>query len=88
MALVLLRRDADARVGDAEVQRGAALRARVLADGDEDVAVLGELEGVADQVRQHLLNPRRVADDAGRHVRVDVADELEPFLVGAQRRAA
>ena len=58
--------------------------ARVLPDGDEDVAVLGELERVADQVRQDLLNPRRVADDAGRHVRVDVADQLEPLLVRAE----
>ena len=82
--VVLLRRDADAGVGDAEVQLRAALGARVLPDGDEDVAALGELERVADQVRQDLLNPRRVADDAGRHVRVDVANELEPLLVRAE----
>ena len=58
--------------------------ARLLPDGDEDVAALGELERVADQVGQDLLDPRRVADDAGRHIRVDVANQLEPFLVRAQ----
>ena len=57
-------------------------------DRDEHVAALGELDRVADQVGQHLLQPRRIADDAGRHVRGDVADQLEPFLVRAQRRAA
>ena len=57
----------------------------IFPDGDEDVAALGELERVADQVGQDLLHPRRIADDAGRHLRVDVANELEPLLVRAQR---
>src|SRR4029450_13181460 len=74
-------RDADARVGDAEVQVRAACRARVVPDGDENMAALGELERVADQVRQDLLNPRRVADDAARHLRISAADELEPLRV-------
>src|SRR5207247_8786129 len=66
--LVFFRRDADPGIGDAEVQLGAARRARILPDGDEDMAALGELERVAHQVRQDLLNPGRVADDAGRHL--------------------
>ena len=40
----------------------AALDARLLAHVDEHVAVLGELDRVADQVGQHLLQPRRIAD--------------------------
>ena len=35
-----------------------------------------------------LLNPRRIADDAGRHVRGDVANELEALLVRPAGRAA
>ena len=44
--------------------------ARVFATLDQDVALLGELDGVADEVDEHLPEPHRVADDAGRHVRL------------------
>ncbi|KAF5058282.1 hypothetical protein DSECCO2_348250 [anaerobic digester metagenome] len=61
--------DADARVHDLEAQgehpRG---RRRVFGASDDqtDRAVMGELDGVAAQVDQNLLEPQRVADQAGR----------------------
>ena len=52
-----------------------------MTDLDDDSAALGELQRVADQVGQHLLHPRWIADDAGRHRRIDVTNQFEPFLV-------
>jgi hypothetical protein len=83
-SLVFPGRDTDARVGDAELQPRAAFDAGDFADGDEDVAVFGELDGVGDEVGQHLLNPRRVADHAGRDLRADVALEREALLVRSE----
>ena len=78
------RRDADPGVGDAEMQLVLPSLRESSRTATNDVAALGELERVADQVRQDLLEARRVADDAGGHVRVDVADQLEPLLVGPE----
>ena len=44
----------------------------------------GELDGVAHEVREHLLEPPRVADDGGGHAGRDVGDELEPLLLRAK----
>ena len=52
-------------------------------DLHEDLAALGELDRVADQVDEHLAQPARVADRDARHVRQHMADELEPFLLRA-----
>src|SRR5258708_32878818 len=57
---VLLRRDADPRVGDADMQPGAPLCARVFTDGNEHMPALGELQRVADQVGQYLLDAGRI----------------------------
>ena len=54
---LFLPRDADAGVGDADVQPGAPVTARVLANRDHHVAALGELDGVADEVGEDLLQP-------------------------------
>jgi hypothetical protein len=52
-------------------------------DPDDHLTVLGELDGIADQVQDHLPQPVRVADQAVRHVRGDVERQLQAFLVGA-----
>ena len=62
-------------------------------DGDRDdhLAALGELDGVADQVDEHLPQPAGIADECVRHVRPDVAGELEALCrarAGASRRTA
>ena len=64
--LLLVLGDADAGVGDREVEHRAAVVPRVFADRHEHVTRLGELDGVADQIGDDLLQPHRVADDAGR----------------------
>ena len=49
---------------------------------EKHVAALGELERVADQVGQDLLQPRRIAQDFGRDAGIDVVEELQPLLLG------
>ena len=75
--------DADARIGDREVEHRAAVVAHVFADRHEHVTRLGELDGVADQIGDDLRQTDRVADDAGRRVRRDVAQELQALGVRA-----
>ena len=48
----------------------------------------GELDGVADQVEQHLPQPAGVADQGVGHVRLHVADQFQPLLVGAHGQGA
>ena len=47
-----------------------------------DAAVVGELDGVAHQVGQHLFQALRVAHQLQRGVAVDQADQLQVLLVG------
>ena len=49
----------------------------------DDLALLGELDGVRQQVEEHLSHAGRVADDAGGRVLVDATPELDPLLPGA-----
>src|SRR5689334_19572038 len=52
---LLVERNADAGVGDAEAERGAVVLAQARPfDADDDLAVIGELDGVAHQVDEHL----------------------------------
>src|ERR1035438_8906847 len=53
--LLLLRRDADARVAHREVQEQPVVVAAFQLRGDHDFAVLGEFEGVAHQVVHNLV---------------------------------
>ena len=50
-------------------------------DGQHHLAVLGELDGVADEIHDHLAQAAGVADHGGRHVGRDVADQLQSLLV-------
>ena len=58
------------------------LRGRL--DDDGDAAVIGELDGVAGEVEQHLAQARGVADDARGQALVDVAADLETFRLRAR----
>ncbi len=80
---LFLRGNADASVGDTEMESGAALATRLLSNRHEHVTVFGELDGVAGEVCEDLLQPNGVADDSRGHVRRHVDDDFEPFLVGA-----
>ena len=46
--------------------------------------LLGELDGVADEVEQDLPQPARVADQGVGHLRLDLAGQLQPLPVGAE----
>ena len=88
---VLVRGDADAGVADGEGDHGAGgvedLVVRVPPAGGErrlerHRPPLGELEGVGEQVLEHLLQPLAVGLERGRQRRVDVDLELETLEVG------
>src|SRR5207244_2075050 len=51
---------------------------------DDNLAVIGELDAVADEVDDHLPQPVRVADHARRYVGMNVASELDALAVGAE----
>ena len=74
--------DAGARVADGQAQQAVG---GVIAGGDGDAAAGGELDGVAQQVEQHLAQPRAVGVDEGRQVRVQAHLQRQP-LVGRLRR--
>ena len=82
--LLVLGRDADARVLHRDVQQDVVLRLRRETDPHGDLAVVGELEGIAGEIGEHLAEPTRVADEEGRHVGRRGADELQPLRMGAQ----
>ena len=44
-----------------------------------DLAVFRELDGVADQIDEHLAHAAGVADDGVGNVRLDVVDQFQPF---------
>ena len=81
----LLRREADAGVGDFKPQLDAAVRVGQRLDADDDLARLGELDAVADEVEQHLPEPVGVADQPVRHVAADDGGEAEVFARVAGR---
>jgi hypothetical protein len=72
--LVLL--DTDTCVGDAELQLDGVVFWNVPLDarGQRDRALAGELNGVANQVRDDLAQTKRVADELIRDGRVNVED--------------
>jgi len=85
---VLVRRHADSCVADHEVHPGTPDRAAVLADLHEHMPAFGELDGVGDEVPQHLLQPAGVADDHGRYGVTDAHVQLEPLLIRTHREAS
>ena len=46
----------------------------------DHAAVLGEFDGVADQIDQNLTEAARVADDGARHVLGEIAHQLQALL--------
>src|SRR4030095_13691010 len=76
-----LLRDADARVADLEAEEQRVADDVSDARAHHDLAPVGELERVADEVDQHLPQPARVAPHGHRGGRVDVTDQLEALRV-------
>ena len=46
-------------------------------DGQDHLTVLGELDGVPDEIRDDLAQAAGVADQGGRHVGTDVVGQLQ-----------
>ena len=82
---LLVGRNPGAGVRDGEPQQRAPLRARLAVHAHRDLAPLGELERVADEVDHHLPEPVRVADEAVGDLRVHQVDHLHPALAGLVR---
>ena len=91
--LLLLRRDADAGVADAERDHAAAAVERLVVRrpavdrpgsmSQRDLALVRELERVGEQVLEDLLQPLRIGLDAARQAgRVDVQLEAELLVLG------
>lgn len=75
--------NADARIGDAELQRLHAVIGLLAADIDEDVAPFGELDGVAHEIGQDLADTAGIADHRPGDARVHPDNQLQVLLLGA-----
>ncbi len=76
----LLRRHADPGVGDLDLQPQPVGLVADRREPHDDLAGLGELEGVADQVDQHLGQPQRIADQGPRDRRIGGEHHLDRLL--------
>jgi hypothetical protein len=83
-ALLAFRREPDAGVAHGEPQLDRARAVRRGADRQHDLAGVGELDRVRQEVEQDLAQARHVADDRGRNVAVEVVDEVQALLHGAR----
>ena len=73
--------DADSGVGDGEVEHGFVFRLRLGGHVEDHFALLGELEGVADEVDDDLAQAAGIAGQALRYVGVDMTGQLQPLFV-------
>ena len=85
----LLRGHADARVAHGELELHLLAGAFEQFDVQPDLAALGELDGVVDEVRQDLAEAERVAQQMLGNRRRDMGQELQALVVrllGGERR--
>ena len=80
-----VRRDADAGVPYAEVEQRRPPGRPSLRERHDHLPGFGELDGVGEQVHQHLAHARHVADDGVRDVCLHQTGEFEPPGGGVQR---
>ncbi|MDR9089588.1 hypothetical protein FEP50_05343 [Burkholderia multivorans] len=71
--------DADARILDRDRQLRRAAFAAHRAQARGHVSVRGELDRVAEQIAEHLREPRRIAAHALRRARRDLAEQRQPL---------
>ena len=91
--LDLRRVHTDAGVPHADLQgmqsctrRASRSQSRALTlDGDHNFALVGELDGIAHQIVEHLAEPQRVAHQMAGHIRGDGVHHLNAFFFGTQR---
>ncbi len=81
-ALLRLRRDADAGILDLAQEREPVGILALRHDAQLDAAAFGELDRIADQVHQHLLDTVGVAAQPARRLAGDVHGQFEALAVG------
>ena len=81
--MLLLLGDADAGIADLDVEPHLVVATAGLLDMDIHVALFGELDGVAGEVGQHLLQTHGVAGEVVRHIGIHPQGELQLLVVGA-----
>ena len=86
-----VQRNADTRIFDAELYQArqvgsVGMRGLAQMRTDDHLAMLSEFNRVVDEIQQHLAQPRHVAVDPLRHIRVQVSQQLQPFFSGARGR--
>ena len=80
-----VRRDPDSGVAHRKLEPVGARSARIGLDEDDDLARLGELDRVREQVQQYLAEASLVAEYPGGRVLLDETAELDPLLPRARR---
>ena len=83
--VLLVGGDADARIGDRELDLDKIVCHLAKRDAHVNASVLGELDGVAAEIDEDLLEAGRVADEAIRDVRRDHRRQLQPLPLGLAR---
>src|ERR1700730_7688279 len=85
--LLLLNGDADARIFHRKVQGGRGRSWRLLIYANENLTVLRELDGIANQVDQDLTNPPRITQQSLRNFRLYFVNKFQSFLMRAKPSA-
>ena len=81
-------RDADPRIGDADANARLAVFAidvANLCDADDDVALLRELDGVADQIQYDLFEAARIGNDVFRCAGLEFQVQLHRLVARLRR---
>ena len=77
-------RDPDAGIAHRAVEaHSIGLDSAVHVQAYDDLAAVGELDGIAHQVDQDLSHPRCVGDEPTGHLRGNLAGQFKALLVGA-----
>ena len=85
-ACYLLLGHADAAVAYGETQGRLSPCEGDLLDLNMDLAFLGKLHRITDQIVHHLAQAQRIANQGRCHLMIDLKQELQPLLLGAQHQ--
>ena len=80
--LLLGRRNADARIADLPGQEAGVGLGLDYVDTQHHPAILGELDGIAQQIVKHLADAQGVAAHLVRQCRIDAGIQLQPLAQG------
>ena len=84
----MLGRDADPGIADAEPQLDGVVGHECGSHRNDDLALLGELDRVPDQIHQHLAQTGGIAAHAPWDLRSHLSEQLEMLFPRAHRQQA